>query len=111
MTNTDKTRQKLVNSMRKSKDAAAKQPTPQAAPGKSAAAIKKTAKKSRPAGGAPATAPKSTAPAKPRAQAAKARQVAADPYQGGRRGLDDPYQGRRQATADAYQGGRLVWPD
>ena len=112
MSNTDKTRQKLVNSMRKSKDAATNKPTPKAPPAKTAAVAKKTAKKSKPAGGTSVTAPtQATAPAKPRPAAVKPRQVTADSYQGGRRGFDDPYQGRRQGIADSYQRGRLVWPD
>ena len=57
MTNTDKTRQKLVNSMRKTKDTAAKKPAPKASAPKTATAAKKATKKSKPAGGAQATAP------------------------------------------------------
>ena len=91
MTNTDKTRQKLVNSMRKSKDAAGKKPVPKSAttkvssPGKTSPKKKKTA-----------TAVASTKSPQESGAAAKKADATA---------------GSALAAGDSYQGGRRVWPD
>ena len=74
----DKTREKLLNTMRKTKADAAEVPAKPAA-AKKAPAKKKAAKK-------PKAAPKAKAASKPRAKAKKkSAQAATDPYQGARR--------------------------
>ena len=85
MSNTDKTRQKLVNSMRKSKDAAAGKPAPRKGSAKtgSSVAAGTQAKPRKTASTATATASTADrgAVAKPAAATGRPRQAVADPYQ------------------------------
>ena len=83
MSNTDKTRQKLVNSMRRSKETAAQGPVPKTAAAKTASTRQKLVQTKRPT----ATAAKKKsiqdrgATAKPKVAAVGSRRVSADPYQ------------------------------
>ena len=91
MTDTDKTRQKLVNSMRKSKDEASKKPVPKTA----------TTKTSSPAKTRPQTKTTTTTRASTKStrdSGAAAKTVAAKA-------------GSARVASDPYQGGRRVWPD
>ena len=86
MTNSDKTRQKLVNSMRKSKDAAAKKPAQKADAAMATPAPRKYSKKSKSAAAAPApAAARSRSPSRPQSALAAVRPGSGDPYQYGRR--------------------------
>ena len=83
MSNTDKTRQKLVNSMRKSKDAAVNAPAPRKGSAKTGSSAKTRAKPKKTAPAAPATGSKQDRPVAAKAATAtgRARQAGADPYQ------------------------------
>ena len=91
MSNTDKTRQKLVNSMRRSKEAAAKGPVPKTAAAKTASTRKKRVKTKRPT----ATAAKKKS-IQDRGATAKTMVAAV---------------GSRRVSADPYQSAGRVWPD
>jgi hypothetical protein len=83
MSNTDKTRQKLVNSMRRSKEAAATGPVPKTAAAKTASTRQKRAKTKGPTATAARkkSIPDRGATAKTRVAAVGSRRVSADPYQ------------------------------
>mgnify|MGYP001825627225 FL=1 len=91
MSNTDKTRQKLVNSMRRSKETAAQGPVPKTATAKTASTRQKHAKTKRPT----ATAAKKKS-IQDRGATAKTMVAAV---------------GSRRVSADPYQSAGRVWPD
>ena len=90
MTNTDKTRQKLVNSMRKSKDTAASGSVPKTGTATKRSPSKAPAKSTKKA--AAKTGTKSV-----QRSAASAKTIATT--------------GSRRVSVDSYQQGLRVWPD
>ena len=91
MTDTDKTRQKLVNSMRKSKDTAGKKPVPKTNTTKASSPAKASPKKKKTAAAMAST-------KSPQRSGAAAKNVAATA-------------GSARVASDSYQGSRRVWPD
>lgn len=91
MSNTDKTRQRLVNSMRKSKHTAAKSPVPKTATAKTASSGQKRVKTKTPA--------------------ATAAQKNSNRDSGATATTMVPAVGSRRISADRYQSAGRVWPD